>query len=64
MNLIEMKEMKKKTEQNINRLLDDFSEWTGLTISDLDFNCTDITSLSVEPFHKEYLYNVEIEVRF
>ena len=57
-----MKGLKKEVEQNINRLLDDFSERTGLTVSDLDFNRTDITSLSDQPFHKEYLYNVKMKV--
>ena len=61
MNLIEMKGLHKEVEQNINRLLDDFSERTGLIVSDLDFNHIDITSL-LGGLQKECLYSVKMKV--
>jgi len=61
MNLIEMKELHKEVEQNITRLLNDFSEQTGLIVSDLGFNHIDITSL-LGQLRKEYLYSVKMRV--
>ena len=63
MELIETQELKKKVNQDINRLLDDFTEQTGLTITDINFYYTDVTRLFNADLRKEYLYNVEVEVK-
>jgi len=63
MELIETQELKKKVNQDINRLLDDFTRQTGLTITNIDFDWADITRLFNAGLRNEYLYNVEIEVK-
>ncbi len=58
--LFEARLVKREIEENLNKLLQDFTEDTGLTVSDIAIERVDVSHVGSCPL---FLYRTDLEIR-